>query len=176
VSVRLLILGLLKRRSLHGYEIKKIIEAEMADWSRVAVGSIYFALEKMASEGLLEKGPEEKAGNRPARSAYRITAGGRTEFGKLLRETWSELEPQRFSVDFGVAFLEELDPGELRGFLRRRESILMGILEGMASHRKEVLADPNVPPAAGFIFAHHETHYRAELTWTRELLESLGQS
>jgi DNA-binding PadR family transcriptional regulator len=174
VSVRLLLLGLLKRRSLHGYEIKKLIEAEMADWSRVAVGSIYFALEKLASEGFLEKGPEEKPGNRPARSAYRITEAGRTEFGRLLRETWSELEPQKYSVDFGVAFLEELDHGELRGFLRRREAALTAILDRMAGHRGEVLADPEVPRAAGFIFSHHEAHYRAELAWTREILGSLG--
>jgi DNA-binding PadR family transcriptional regulator len=44
MSTRLVILGLLRERSLHGYEIKHIIQDHMGDWTSIAFGSIYFAL------------------------------------------------------------------------------------------------------------------------------------
>ena len=48
MSVRLVLLGLLHERPLYGYEIKQIIEEHMGDWTSIAFGSIYFALDKLA--------------------------------------------------------------------------------------------------------------------------------
>jgi len=53
MSVRLVILGLLCDRPLYGYEIKQIIEEHMGDWTSIAFGSIYFALDKLAEEGFV---------------------------------------------------------------------------------------------------------------------------
>ncbi len=50
MSTRLVILGFLRERSLHGYEIKQLIEDRMGDWTSIAFGSIYFALSKLAEE------------------------------------------------------------------------------------------------------------------------------
>ena len=174
MSVRLLILGLLKRGSLHGYEIKRIIEKEMADWSHVSVGSIYFALEKMAEEGLLERSLPEREGKRPARTVYGINDSGTREFLRLLRETWSSPEFFRFSLDFGLAFMDDLDPAEVRTLLVARIESLEGTLAGLAAHEREVLNNPEVPASAQFIFSHHETHYRAELQWMRDVLARLA--
>jgi len=175
LSVRLLMLGLLKQGPLHGYEIKRIIETEMSDWSHVAVGSIYFALEKMAQERLIEESETTREGNRPSRTVYRITDSGRTEFLRLLRESWAELEPQRFSLDFGIAFMGDLDSRELYGFLKSRVTVLEGILEGLSLHEREVLTSTEVPAAARLIFSHHAAHYKAELAWTREVLASVAE-
>jgi len=108
MSTRLVILGLLKDQSLHGYEIKQIIEEHMGDWTSIAFGSIYFALGKMSEEGLIKKVATEKEGNRPSRSIYQITATGRKEFLRLLREVWSEFERQYFGIDIGLAFMSAL--------------------------------------------------------------------
>ena len=85
MTVRLVILGLLRERPLHGYEIKQIIEEHMGDWTSVAFGSIYFALDKLAEERFVEKIAVEQKGNRPSRSVYQMTAAGRDEFLRLLR-------------------------------------------------------------------------------------------
>ena len=55
MSTRLVILGLLRDRPLYGYEIKHIIEEHMGDWTSIAFGSIYFALNKLAEEDFIEK-------------------------------------------------------------------------------------------------------------------------
>ena len=68
MSVRLVILGLLRENPLYGYEIKQIIEEHMSDWTSIAFGSIYFALDKLAAENFVEKVSVEKEGRRPSRS------------------------------------------------------------------------------------------------------------
>ena len=67
MSTRLVILASLRDQPLHGYEIKQIIEEHMGDWTNIAFGSIYFALGKLAEEGMIEKIATEKEGNRPSR-------------------------------------------------------------------------------------------------------------
>ncbi|MDQ6604403.1 MAG: PadR family transcriptional regulator, partial [Chloroflexota bacterium] len=54
-AARLLILGVLQLKSpAHGYEIRRELELWRAEqWAHIAYGSIYFALNKMAEEGLV---------------------------------------------------------------------------------------------------------------------------
>ena len=70
MTVRLVILGLLRQRPLYGYEIKQIIEEHMSDWTSIAFGSIYFALDRLADEKFVEKVNVEQDNKRPARSVY----------------------------------------------------------------------------------------------------------
>jgi DNA-binding PadR family transcriptional regulator len=174
MSVRLLILGLLDQGPLHGYEIKGILEKDMGDWAKVSVGSIYFALDTLARETLIAAKGTSREGGRPARTVYEITEAGQVEFDRLLRDTWSEIERQRFSLDIGLAFMDSLPKEELRAMLQSRVSALEGILEGLAAHEGETVANPEVPAHAKYIFSHHAVHYRAELEWSKEVLASIG--
>ena len=86
MSVRLVLLGLLRDQPMHGYEIKQTIEDRMGDWTSIAFGSIYHALAKLTDEGMIEKAGVEQEGNRPSRTIYQITESGQAEFTRLLRE------------------------------------------------------------------------------------------
>jgi DNA-binding PadR family transcriptional regulator len=170
MAVRLVILGLLRERPLYGYEIKQIIEEHMGDWTSIAFGSIYFALDKLAEEKFVEKVEVAQEGKRPSRSVYQITDAGRFEFLRLLRAVWSELERQYFAIDVGLAFMDALPVDEIRGYLNRREVQLEEILKHLDSHQEETLAEQGTPRSAVAIFNHSRAHFRAELIWTRDLL------
>jgi DNA-binding PadR family transcriptional regulator len=170
MSVRLVILGLLRERPLYGYEIKQIIEDHMSDWTSIAFGSIYFALDKLSEEQFVEKIGVEQEGKRPSRSVYQITEAGRAEFLRLLRAVWSEFERQYFTLDVGLAFMEALPLNEIKSYLGRRVAQLEGILEYLYSHQQEELAKQEAPRSAVAIFDHSRVHFQAELTWTRDLL------
>jgi len=173
MSVRLIILGLLREEELHGYELKKILEEEMGDWARVAVGSIYFALDKLAEEGLIEDRGVSQEGNRPAKTVYRITKAGRAEFLRLLRETWTTEERQSFDLDAGLAFMDALPQDEVAGYLRARVKELEAKIKGLELHEAETLSSPEIPESARWIFSHHLAHYRAELEWSRGALAEM---
>ncbi len=176
MTVRLVILGLLRERPLYGYEIKQIIEEHMSDWTSIAFGSIYFALDKLAEEKFVEKVEVEQEGKRPSRSVYQITAAGREEFLRVLRENWQQFERQYFSLDVCLFFLDSLPLDEVLAYLRSRRSTLQTALAYVQSHREEQLALPEVPPLAAAIFDHTLVHTQAELNWVTELLEKLASS
>jgi DNA-binding PadR family transcriptional regulator len=174
MSTRLVILGLLRDRPLHGYEIKQIIEEHMSDWTNIAFGSIYFALSKLAEEGFIEKVGTEQEGGRPSRTIYRITATGREEFERLLREVWRDLERHYFTLDIGLAFIEALPLEEVKGYLRQRVTQLEAISQHLNAHQREVMTEEESPrEMVVAIFNHSRLHFEAELTWTRELLEKV---
>lgn len=173
MSTRLVILGLLRDRSLHGYEIKRLVEEHMSDWASVAFGSIYFALDKLGDEGFIEKVSVEQHGNRPSRSVYRITPSGGEEFLRLLRDTWKNAERTYFSLDVGLFFISALSPEEVKQAVRGRIAAIEGAYERLLTHEETKFRDPAIPPVARAIFSHTLAHMRAEMTWTKELLEKL---
>jgi DNA-binding PadR family transcriptional regulator len=174
MSTRLVILGLLRDRAMHGYEIKHIIEDHMGDWTSIAFGSIYFALKKLTDEGLLEVKATEKAGNRPSRTIYHITDPGRVEFERLLHELWAMPERQFFAIDLGLFFMDALSADEVQKYLTGRVEGLRQTLEYLDAHRDEQLANPHVPDRAQWIFDHSRAHLRAELAWTEGLLAEIS--
>jgi DNA-binding PadR family transcriptional regulator len=173
MSVKLVILGLLRERPLYGYEIKQIIEEHMGDWTSIAFGSIYFALDKLAKEGFVEKVATEQEGNRPSRSVYQITDSGGSEFLHLLREVWQDVEREYFELDIGLFFMNALPLQEVKGYLEARRKRLIITLEHIRSHREEQLEDANVPRLAAAIFDHTIAHTQAELAWTEELVRKI---
>src|SRR5690606_29190827 len=82
--VRLWVLGLLMKRPLHGYEIRRYLELTRSDqWAGILSGSIYHAITRLEGEGFIQQTALERAGNR-TRAVYAITPAGREEFRRLL--------------------------------------------------------------------------------------------
>jgi DNA-binding PadR family transcriptional regulator len=175
MSTRLVILGVLRDRPLHGYEIKHIIEEHMGDWTNIAFGSVYFALKKLSEGGFIEKMGTEQEGGRPSRTVYQITEAGRAEFLRLLRGVWGEVERHYYTTDIGLAFIEALPIEEVRGHLGDRIAQLEAILRHLDEHKKEILAMEEVPRKAAAVFEHSRVHFAAELAWTRHLLSEIEQ-
>ena len=176
MSTRLVILGFLRGQPLYGYEIKRMIEQIMGDWTNIAFGSIYFALKKLAGEGFVEKVGTEQEGSRPSRTVYRITPAGREEFLRLLRETWDGVERQYYGFDIALSFMEALPAEEIVGYLRNRIEHLEHAIQFLGGHEEEELADEHVPHRlAASVFDHHRVHFQAELDWTRDVLENVEQ-
>jgi DNA-binding PadR family transcriptional regulator len=173
MTVRLVLLGLLHERPLYGYEIKQIIEEHMGDWTSIAFGSIYFALDKLAEESFVEKIATEQTGGRPSRSVYQITQAGDAEFLRLLREGWQKVEQEYYEIDICLFFMERLSKAEIRNYLQSRLAILEESLKHLTIHEKEQLENPHVPIQAKAIFSHTRLHLQSELEWTREVLTGM---
>jgi DNA-binding PadR family transcriptional regulator len=78
--IPLYILGLLQRFGpQHGYQIKKIIADQLADFTQIKLPTIYYHLEKMQAGGLLSV-TSEKPGGRPEKSVYAVTKRASARF------------------------------------------------------------------------------------------------
>jgi len=173
-SIRLVILGILNRYPMHGYEIKHIIEEHMGDWTDIKFGSIYFALSKLAEDGSIEVTEQTREGNRPSRTVYQITDKGHHEFSRLLKELWSKDEGTLYDFDIGIFFMKSLSKSEVEKYLIDRIEKMQQKLSFLEQHRAEQESDPQIPPQGMAIIQHSQLHLRAELTWLKDLKKELN--
>jgi transcriptional regulator len=88
-TLSLLILSLLSRKSMYGYEIAATVHRETDGTFTWREGSLYPNLHKMQADGLIVGAWEEKETGRKRRY-YQITKKGREALREKVR-SWSEL-------------------------------------------------------------------------------------
>lgn len=119
--LELAILGLLKERPMHGYELKKQLQQKLGFFWTVSFGSLYPTLKKLERRGVVAKVAAEQTSRR--KQAYRITEAGEREFIALLEEgaatTWEE---EKFPLR--LAFFRYLKPEIRIRLLERRRDYL----------------------------------------------------
>src|SRR5437588_5112163 len=120
--LELAILGLLKERSMHGYQLKKHLADTLGSFWQVSYGSLYPALKRLQREGAVEMiFPKEQVGRR--KNVYRITPAGESLFAELLERAGQDATADEgFSVRF--AFFQYLKPETRIRLLERRRAYL----------------------------------------------------
>lgn len=115
------VLGLLKDRSMHGYELKKELTATLGQFWQVSYGSLYPTIRRLETEGAVErifpKGDVQRRKN-----IYRITALGEAKFSEALRDQTPVSDDARFGVK--LAFFRYLTPNARVEVLERRRAYL----------------------------------------------------
>lgn len=172
MSVRMVILGLLLEKPRYGYEIKQLIEQRMGDWADIPFGSIYYALNKLADEGKLDRNQEKGDPGRPVRYVYTISGDGLEEFRELLDKAWKDEGRLKFPFDLAYYFEDQLPEAEKYGLLEEKKRKLQRSLAYLEGHRTGMEGDPMIPAMAAEIVRHSQLHYEAELKWIEELLEN----
>ena len=120
-------LGLLLERPMHPYEMVQLLLARSEDrLIKVRPGSLYHAVDRLHSDGLVRPVGTERAGNRPERTTYAITSEGVDALGEWVRQALSTAEPEfpRFPLALGEA--HNLSRDEVVTRLRRRLVALHG--------------------------------------------------
>lgn len=127
MMLELAILGLLKERAMHGYELRKQLSQKLGLFWTVSFGSLYPTLRRLEKRGAVEKiFPEDSTTRR--KQVYRITERGEREFLELLSEGASNtFEEDKFSLR--VAFFRYLKPEMRIRLLERRKAYLQDKLE-----------------------------------------------
>lgn len=177
MNVRLFVLGLLRERPQHGYELHRWLERSQTDvWADVLPGSIYHALRQMQKEGFIEVQATEHTGNR-SRSIYSITTTGREAFARFLEEGWQQRLPG-FPVALYtlLTFSQHLPPARLRDVIEQQIVNLTRELEQwrqgeVAKREAEVL-----PPWGQAMFQNGREHLEADLRLLQRVLAVLPQA
>lgn len=161
----LLLLGLLRRQEMHGYQINEFLLGELAICADIKKPTAYYLLKKMAEQGWIAESSEQE-GSRPPRRVYRVTSQGEQTFQRLLRETLPAYTPTYFENDLPLAYLDELPPAEARVLLEQRRQRIR-----QAQNNLE-----NAPPHAGsaqWMIEHQRRHLALEAELLDEILSKL---
>jgi DNA-binding PadR family transcriptional regulator len=129
-TLELAVLGLLHESPMHGYELRKQLNAVLG-WGRLlSYGSLYPALKKMLRAGWIREHvtpPERGAASRRQRIVYELTVAGDERFNQLMADAGpSAWEDEVFDVRFAF-------------FSRTDMEIRLRILEGRRTRLEERL-------------------------------------
>ncbi len=172
--LELAILGFLRDRPLHGYDLRRRIAALMGHVRPVADGTLYPAIKRMEASGRLIRKDEPGIAAAPRRTLY-LTPDGRAELERRLRDP-DDLDISDENRWFVLlAFLRHLDePGDQAAVLRRRLTFLEEPTsffydDGDRPMGAEEFGDPF---RQGLLTIAHATS-QAELAWLRATIEAL---
>jgi DNA-binding PadR family transcriptional regulator len=173
---RLFVLGLLARRPMTGYEIQVILQLSRTEqWVGILPGSVYHALKKLASEGLVVLRTTEQTGNR-TKAIYAITPAGEEEFRRVLRDTW-RIPVLHFPSGLyaALSFLEDLPLEEVLRSLDEQIGALeqeLVVWNAGEVAKAEVTSMP-LPDYLHALFANGREHIEADLRFLRYLRDAL---
>lgn len=159
---KLLLLGLLRRQEMHGYQLVEFIEQAMSTCTDLKKPGAYYLLNRMAQDGWIEE-RQEQEGNRPPRRVFRLTGKGEEAFLQLERESLASYQPPVAEGDIGLGFYDALPAGEARALLEKRRAALVSTLN-------EVQAAPSHPGSIGWLVARQVHLLKADLAWLEALI------
>ena len=161
MDVRTLCLGVLTMGDASGYEIKKKLEDEFSHFYDASFGSIYPALNKLQTEGLVNCTYEAQS-KRPDKKVYSLTPGGRLT---LVRELSEEPAPDRIRSEFLVSmlFARLLPAGHVADIIDNRIAVFQS---GLDKFHK--ICDSRPTGTSRFVAGYGIALYETAIRYLRE--------
>ncbi|MGH2896490.1 MAG: PadR family transcriptional regulator [Solirubrobacteraceae bacterium] len=175
-STRLLVLGTVRIfQPVHGYFVRReLLSWQAEQWAHLNPGSIYNALRTLAKDGFLQDVGTEAHGGRPARTSYRLTPDGETEFLVLERDALWNVDP--FAPDQLLAawsFAWALTRAEVTAAFEHR----LQQIDAMGRAAQYAIADLQRSPDKPSHVAEHvrlnQSRLDGEGQWTRDALKRI---
>lgn len=161
----LLLLGLVHRREMHGYELVKFLDQRMNFLIDLKPPTTYGLLDRLEQHGYVTS-EVERTGNWPERRVYRITSAGEAHFWDLLRENLAAFSPASYPDEVGLYFMDQLPDSEVQVAL---ETKLTQVLSRLVEIREKAERHAGTP--ARWLFGHHLAHLETERSWLEETLQ-----
>ncbi len=165
--IELAILGLLKERPMHGYQLSRELAEQLGGLWRVSYGSLYPTLRRLQSDGAIESETPGGTGGR-RKTVYRITLEGERLFFELLEEAPTEGQSEDTRFRLRLAFFRYLPPETRIRLLERRRLGLEDRLAGVKAH----LRDPDaMDDYQRSLTEHGRAAIESDIAWITELIQ-----
>ncbi|MBE7700315.1 PadR family transcriptional regulator [Oerskovia sp. Sa1BUA8] len=172
-AAALLLLGLLHEQPMHPYQVHQTLKQRGDDrLASITPGSVYHAMERLESDGLVEVVGTDREGNRPQRTTYRLTDAGREVFAARTARLLGE--PRREHPWFPLALSQAhaIDRASALTALRARRAALADELTAWTRRYDDVRS--HGLPRRLLLDVEHDLHrIESELTWLDGLLADL---
>jgi DNA-binding PadR family transcriptional regulator len=163
------LLGLLKGKPMHGYELKQRLAEQLGPFGRFSYGSLYPTLKRLAKEGAVETElPKAKTSRR--KNVYRITPAGESLFETLLEESGPSVTEERNAFMLRLAFFRYMKPEARTRLMESRRGYLQGRLQKMAASLKNV--KEKMDGYTVEVMRYGVTEAEHDIRWLDDMLEA----
>jgi DNA-binding PadR family transcriptional regulator len=183
------VLGLLKERAMHGYELRKQLGAMLGPFYQVSWGSLYPTLRRLAKAGAVEMEPQQQPrktksprvttrrtsktakasgslGPGRRKNTYRITPEGEQMFTAMLEETAAAVDAEHFTLK--LAFFRYLQPETRLALLERRRAYLLEKLAQFKTNLREYRE--RIDSYSLSLQTHGMAATESDIAWIEELI------
>lgn len=168
-AVNLVILGILKKKSMNAYEMNKHIEyIRLKNWMKIGTPTIYQNLKKLAEKGYLTTGIV-KEGNMPEKVIYTMTDSGNAFFHKLMVKFSKTPSPIFF--DFN-AFLINLDLVDKQDGICMLQDLRQYFLNSYANLKTDRKALKDAPVGGDAILEQYDKLFTTMINWSNDLIDA----
>ncbi|WP_162909290.1 PadR family transcriptional regulator [Aggregatilinea lenta] len=169
-DAELALLSIVAEGPVHGYDIQTIIvQRGLRAWTNIGVSSMYYVIDKLERQGLVESQPGQHAEG-PSRREYRITAAGYGVLQTAVADLLSTPREVASGFELGLANLEVLRAPQLRNaFIAYRQDLVLRL--GQARERWQQLKAAKAAFNVTAIFEHRVVLLEAELNWVARFIE-----
>lgn len=169
-SIRLFILDSFARHGeMHGHQLRLQAEEEHVQlWTDITVGSLYGAIKRLASDGLISVVRSEREGNFPERHVYDITDAGRVTLARVRHDGLTRLTVRPDPFDLALSRLDPERIDDLQSVLAARLDDLRGVLTWTREHNAH--AEPYLGVSEKIALSHREHTLASEIAWTETVL------
>jgi PadR family transcriptional regulator AphA len=170
------ILGMLSIEPMSGYDIKKEIEKSISNFWTESYGQIYPVLRNLIAEKLVTRTVERDTG-KPDRHVYSLTAKGRQELRRWLRQGFAP-KIQRDEFLLKLFFGEEIPIKANVAHVEQFRELQRGLLQKYRAVEKEIMreyADNSNAPYWLMTVRYGQHVSRALLQWCNKALAELNR-
>lgn len=161
------VLALLTEGPSYGYELKATFqEAIGPQWGELNIGHLYQILDRLVRDGLVT-GEVVPQADRPNKTVYRLTDGGRDELDEWLSRPFTRQAGYRDDFFLKLFAAARLGVDELRGVVRRQQVSHLAELRALTALREGHRDDPLV----GLLIEAAVLHTQANL----RVVEAAGE-
>lgn len=167
------VLALLNERSMHPYEMVQLLRERREDWLvKVRPGSLYHTVERLADAGLLAPTGTDRAGRRPERTTYAITATGQDALRSRVAEVLHTPVNEYPAFPAALSEAHNLPLGEAVDHLEHRAALLDDLI-AEAGSMIERARSQDIPEAYWFVADYLRAMHTTERDWIRRTLARL---
>ncbi|MFR9751075.1 PadR family transcriptional regulator [Nocardia sp. 004] len=167
------VLALLEERPMHPYEMYQTLISRQEDkLVKVRPGSLYHTVARLDDQGFVCAEGVDRAGNRPERTIYRITARGRDALRNRIAEIVRRPVPEYPMFPMALAELHNVPAPDALALLRERISLLETELAD-TDMRISWIEGQDIPPRYWIALPFLRTMLAAEVAWVEELATAI---
>ncbi|WP_280404112.1 PadR family transcriptional regulator [Nocardia brasiliensis] len=168
------VLALLEERPMHPYEMYQLLIARREDvLVKVRPGSLYHTVARLAEQHMVQSEGVDREGNRPERTTYRITEGGRTALRARIAEIVRYPAPEYPMFPVALAEAHNLPKDDVLALLRER----VGHLEADRADIATMITwadERRVPRRYTVTLPYLHAMLGAEIDWVNRFLDELA--
>jgi DNA-binding PadR family transcriptional regulator len=163
--IELAVLGLLKERPMHGYQLSRELGESLGGLWRVSYGSLYPTLRRLERDGAIESEAGDQRGAR-RKKVYRITPAGEDLFLELLQEAPQDTQTEDARFRMRLAFFRYLPPETRIRLLERRRQALQARLATLG----ESLRAGRTDDYGRALIEHNRSSTESDIAWLDGLI------